>query len=326
MKVFASVVGVAAASEFEQIAHEANLKATTWTAQAPARFQTVDEVKELLGAILPGEPNFKDLPEQTVFQNVQVPDSFDAAENWPQCTNIANVRDQSACGSCWAFGSVSSFESRACIATGNDVKYSPEQTASCFTFFGDGCGGGFNVWDDFKSTGVVTGGDFPDAEGSTCARYTLKPCAHHVTSEKYEPCPSAEYKEDNCPTQCESGYGKSFSADKLHAASTSSYRGEQNIMQELVTNGPMYVSFTVYEDFPTYKSGVYKHTSGSQLGGHAVTLVGYGELNGEKYWKIKNSWNEDWGDNGHFLIARGNNECGIEGNAGAGTIATATVV
>merc|ERR1711953_139959 len=195
-------MGAAAGSaEFEEIARQANLKATTWTAQAPDRFETVDDVKMLLGAILPGEPNFRDLPEQTEFANVEVPANFDSAENWPQCTNIANVRDQSACGSCWAFGSVSSFESRACIATGKDVKYSPEQTASCFTFFGDGCGGGFNVWDDFKSTGVVTGGDSPDEAGSTCARYTLKPCAHHVPAdEKYPACPSAEYTESNCPS------------------------------------------------------------------------------------------------------------------------------
>jgi len=326
MKVFAPVVAVAAANEFAQIVDEVNSKATTWTAQAPERFQTFDDVKQLLGAILPGDADFVDLPEQTLFHNAQAPASFDAAENWPQCTNIANVRDQSSCGSCWAFGSVSSFESRACIATGNDVKYSPEQTASCFGF-GDGCGGGFNVWSSFKSEGVVTGGDFYDGAGTTCARYTLQPCAHHVpATEKYPACPSTEYVEDTCPTQCESGYGKSFSQDKLHAASTYSIRGEDNIMQELATNGPMYVSFTVYSDFPAYKSGVYKHTSGSQLGGHAVTLVGYGELNGEKYWKIKNSWNEQWGNNGHFLIARGNNECGIEGNAGAGTIATDTVV
>merc|ERR1712019_241703 len=68
--------------------------------------------------------------------------------------------------------------------------------------------------------------------------------------------------------------------------------------------------------------GVYKATSSRQLGGHAVTLVGYGELDGEKYWKIKNSWNEQWGDNGHFLIARGSDECGIEDSVNAGTIGT----
>ena len=74
--------------------------------------------------------------------------------------------------------------------------------------------------------------------------------------------------------------GESYSSDKVRATSSCSVRGENQIMQELVTNGPMYVAFTVYGDFPTYKSGVYKHTSGSYLGGHAVTLLGFGELDG----------------------------------------------
>ena len=34
-----------------------------------------------------------------------------------------------------------------------------------------------------------------------------------------------------------------------------SVRGEQNIMQELVTKGPVEAAFTVYSDFPQYKSG-----------------------------------------------------------------------
>merc|ERR1712183_316277 len=182
------------------IAAEVIAKATTWTAQAPEKFQDTEEVKAYLGAYLPGDAKYESVgPERTDFDSsVQLPASFDSAEQWPQCSVISNVRDQSSCGSCWAFGSVSSFESRACIATGKDVKYSPEQTASCFTFFGDGCGGGFNVWDDFQSTGVVSGGDFYDEEGSTCARYTLQPCAHHVPAdEKYPACPSAEYTESN---------------------------------------------------------------------------------------------------------------------------------
>lgn len=33
--------------------------------------------------------------------------------------------------------------------------------------------------------------------------------------------------------------------------------------------------FDVYQDFMNYKSGVYKHVSGSLLGGHAVKIVGY---------------------------------------------------
>ena len=42
---------------------------------------------------------------------------------------------------------------------------------------------------------------------------------------------------------------------------------------ELMKNGPVQTAFTVYEDFPTYRSGVYKHVTGNALGGHAVTFV-----------------------------------------------------
>ncbi len=51
-------------------------------------------------------------------------------------------------------------------------------------------------------------------------------------------------------------------------------------------NGPVQTAFTVYEDFPTYKSGVYKHVSGSALGGHAVKMVGWGVEDGTPYWLV----------------------------------------
>jgi len=325
MKFAVALVTGASAASLADIAAEVNAKATTWTAQAPDNFADTEDVKAYLGAFLPGDAEFTEDPvKEDTFTNFEAPASFDSIDQWPQCSVISNVRDQSSCGSCWAFGSVSSFEARACIATGNDVKYSPEQTAFCFNY--DGCGGGNNVWSRFKSTGVVTGGDYSDTKGETCSRYTLPACAHHVPADaEFPACPSSEYNSPSCPTSCDDS-SRSFNSDKLYAASTYSVRSEASIMAELAQNGPMYVSFTVYGDFPTYKSGVYKATSSQYLGGHAVTMVGYGTLNGEKYWKIKNSWNKNWGDNGHFLIARGTNECGIEGNVGAGTIQTSTVV
>merc|ERR1712187_935846 len=150
---------------------------------------------------------------------------------------------------------------------------------------------------------------------------------HHVpATEKYPACPSSEYPSPRCSKSCESSYAGDFDSDKLHASKTYSVRGETQIMTELVNNGPMYVSFSVYDDFPTYKSGVYKRTSSNFLGGHAVTLVGYGTLNGEKYWKIKNSWNEEWGNGGHFLIRRGTDECGIESDVNAGDISVSVWV
>jgi len=83
-------------------------------------------------------------------------------------------------------------------------------------------------------------------------------------------------------------------------------------------NGPVEGAFTVYADFPSYKSGVYSHVSGGQLGGHAIRIMGWGVENGTPYWLVANSWNEDWGDKGTFKIKRGNDECGIESSVVAG--------
>ena len=85
-----------------------------------------------------------------------------------------------------------------------------------------------------------------------------------------------------------------------------------------MTHGPVEAAFDVYEDFPTYKSGVYTHTTGSFLGGHAIKILGWGVENGTPYWLVANSWNEDWGDKGFFKIARGSDECGIEDGVVAG--------
>jgi len=57
----------------------------------------------------------------------------------------------------------------------------------------------------------------------------------------------------------------------------------------------------VYEDFIFYKGGVYKHATGSQLGGHAITMMGWDDS--AKAWIVRNSWGEEWGEKGYFRIA-----------------------
>ena len=87
---------------------------------------------------------------------------------------------------------------------------------------------------------------------------------------------------------------------------------------ELMKNGPVEAAFTVYADFPNYKSGVYQHVSGTALGGHAIRILGWGVEKGTPYWLVANSWNYDWGDNGTFKILRGQDHCGIESGVVAG--------
>jgi len=329
MKVACALIVGASASSFEEIAEKVNAGNYGWTAQVPSKFASVEDVVPHLGAFLPGDESYSEPDVVEINSNAAVPDSFDSQTNWPACTVIGNVRDQSSCGSCWAFGSAASFESRRCIATGENTKFSPEDTAFCSSA-GNGCQGGNSAWNWFERTGVVTGGDYTDkGSGGTCLPYGFAPCAHHVpATAKYPACPSGEYPSATCAHACsESSYSGTYTGDKTKASNAMSVRGETQIMQELVTNGPMYVAFSVYDDFPTYKSGVYTRTHGaSYLGGHAVTLVGYGTMDGTPYWKIKNSWNEEWGNGGHFLIKRGSDECGIEDSVSAGTFSTSEVV
>lgn len=58
-----------------------------------------------------------------------------------------------------------------------------------------------------------------------------------------------------------------------------------------MTNGPVEGAFSVYADFLSYKTGVYQHTTGDFLGGHAIKILGWGTENGTPYWLVANSWN-----------------------------------
>jgi len=69
----------------------------------------------------------------------------------------------------------------------------------------------------------------------------------------------------------------------------------------------------------SYSSGIYVHTTGGQLGGHAVKIVGWGNKAGTPYWIVANSWNTDWGLDGYFWF--GFNQCQFEDQGIAGKAA-----
>jgi len=135
-------------------------------------------------------------------------------------------------------------------------------------------------------------------------------------------CPSTEYQTPACVSTCDSksNYTVPFKADKHKFATSYSISSTvTDIMTEIYTRGPVEAAFTVYNDFLTYKSGVYTHQTGGVDGGHAVKILGWGNENGTDYWLVANSWNPDWGMNGFFKIKKGTDECGIEDGIVAGT-------
>lgn len=84
--------------------------------------------------------------------------------------------------------------------------------------------------------------------------------------------------------------------------------GRSAIKNWIATRGSVTGCFIVYQDFFSYRSGVYRHVSGGQAGGHCVEIIGYNDSQG--CWICKNSWGSNWGEGGFFRIAYG--ECQID--------------
>jgi cathepsin B len=97
-------------------------------------------------------------------------------------------------------------------------------------------------------------------------------------------------------------------------------KNEYDIQRDIYHWGPCSTGLVIHEDFLEWNGkGVYEWDKKSGVvGGHAVVLMGWGEEGGKKYWIVRNSWGEDWGDKGYFKVLRGENHCEIEENVFTG--------
>jgi len=84
------------------------------------------------------------------------------------------------------------------------------------------------------------------------------------------------------------------------------------MMQEIYQRGPIACSIASTEVLEDYKYGILNDTTPVKETNHVVSIVGFGEEDGVKYWKIRNSWGANWGEAGFFRIVRGVNNLLIE--------------
>ncbi|XP_056633421.1 cathepsin B-like [Diorhabda sublineata] len=295
-----------------------NRQQNTWKAGKNFDENTpMSEIKKLTGSL---KSNFK-LPIKHHKTDVEIPDSFDSAEQWPQCKDvIGTITDQSACGSCWAVAAASAMSDRRCIKSNGELKVpvSSEDLLACCSFCGLGCNGGFSsmAWLYWKAEGIVTGGLYNSTDG--CKSYSMLPCEHHTVVGPRPQCTDYDFSTPSCNKRCDNS--ALVYNDELTFGDGFPYtlNNAEDIQREILQHGPVEATFNVYEDFLSYKSGVYSYTMGSLIGGHAVRIVGWGVENDLPYWKVANSWNYDWGEEGYFKIVRGRNEVGFESDINAG--------
>ncbi|XP_054160423.1 dipeptidyl peptidase 1-like [Oppia nitens] len=279
-----------------------NSMQSLWTAKHYTQFegkswQYMDRMSGGPKSRFIGRPSPAPVTDEDLDAISQLPEQFDW-RNVSGVNYVSQVRNQGGCGSCYVFASLAMLESRIRIATKNteQLVLSPQDVVSC-SEYSQGCAGGF---------AYLIAGKYAQDFG--------------VTLEQNYPYVGQD--SDCKPSKLGNRY---YTANYSYVGDYYGGSNEARMLVSLVNNGPVAVGFQVESDFRSYHKGIYKHTKVSVDNSlvrynpffevnHAVLLVGYGvdkETN-TKYWIVKNSWGDNWGENGYFRIVRGSNEVGIE--------------
>jgi cathepsin L len=211
--------------------------------------------------------------------------SLPSSVNWVSTGALNPVQNQGQCGSCYAFSATCVIESQVYLQTKKLLKLSEQNAMDGSSKDGYGNSGGDgglmdNVFEYVKDHGLGLESKYPYLEEA-------------YVGEQYD--------------------------SKHKAAGLTSYvnlpqGSEHALITAVGTVGPVAVGIDASQPtFQFYSSGVYydKNCSPYNLD-HAVVVVGYGTVNNQDYYIVRNSWGTSWGQKGYVLMARNkNNAAGI---------------
>jgi len=265
------------AAELERV-EKWNAEGHSWT-QGLNEFSdwTHDEYKRLLGykSQIANAQNDAALGDFPV--NCKEPTSMPDVD-YRKKGMVTRVKNQGACGSCWAFSAVGSLEGAYAKHFGELKEFSEQQLVDCDQF-SHGCNGGLmtNGFIHWMRKAPILESDYP-----------------YVS-----PSPS-DCKESSIATdEPELPYG---------------YRVDigWECVWDALDHGVTSVAIRAENDaFRAYTGGVIDTDAcGTDLD-HGVTLVGYEKATDA--WIVKNSWGANWGEDGYVRIKRATDGYGICG-------------
>jgi len=208
----------------------------------------------------------------------KIPTSVD----WRDAGAVTPVKDQGRCGSCWAFSTTGALEGAWAVRGHGLESLSEQHLVSCDNNDGNlGCDGGwpYKAVDFVRQNGIDTESSYPySSAGGTSG-------------------------------SCTSSSGTR--ADIEVASHIVVESDEDQMAAWVAKNGPLSISIDAMSSiWWAYTGGIVSECCNTDVD-HAVLVVGFGEENGQKYWLIKNSWGESWGEQGYIRLERGSNQCGI---------------
>ncbi|MCL1956641.1 MAG: hypothetical protein FWF63_04915 [Fibromonadales bacterium] len=98
-------------------------------------------------------------------------------------------------------------------------------------------------------------------------------------------------------------YRKIADNQKLYGGSKVEGMDVENFKSYLAQGRPILFGANVCDRFHRHKgNAVFSVDGGTRCGGHGMVLVGYDDSKGDGAFRVRNSWDTDWGDNGSIWV------------------------
>jgi len=224
------------------------------------------------------------------------PAAVTETKDWSELQTSKDVLNQGSCGSCWAVAAVAAIQLQAAKNHKNFNKVlSPQSMLSC-TPNPMECGGQGGC----KGATPELGFEWTKNQGKNGGLLPLD-AQDYTATDDGATCNSKKFSFLQV--------GKQKQVKNLATVSIGGWRKvEENkaskVMDALVTVGPLAVAI-VGKEIQGYESGVIDTCNKNFVVDHAVVMMGYGNDPAYgKYWRIRNSWGPDWGEQGFLRLRR----------------------